>query len=161
MEKNTLKLHLVVSETVDLTNVYLCVMHHPLRSAETTPISYPVDEIHIMHNGILTKSFEFESSDMSDTIVDLTTIDLTTSQRVETLGFEKFIDVGFNEKVVYDLPIYDAMESWDFVVSKEPINVEDYIDSSQYLKFNENVFKRKKDLIEQEKRESVFKMFEP
>lgn len=145
-----LKFRLVLPEIVDTSpyNDFLlccCVMHHPIRSAMITPDSYPVDEFNVVHNGIVCgDSIKHKTKD-NDVIIKFANskcIDNNNSNEI-------IVDMQWDTKVSYSLPIMDAMESWDFIVSVECIDLDTYSDG--YIFYNGS-YKNRNDLEENKKR---------
>lgn len=132
--------------------VYCCVMHHPLRSCgpRTSDMDYPVDYIDINYNGLLKEQCVFETEKEKLSII---LNDISVEQN-DTTGIIN-LQAQWDEKVTYHLPIYDAMESWDFVFSRNPINVDRYLEGYVYRR--DNTYACEKDLIEWRRRYEKFR----
>lgn len=60
-KQKMLQFLLCLPEYTPETKIYGCIMHHPLKSAWITPTSYPVDKIHIVHNGLMEKQYTYKT----------------------------------------------------------------------------------------------------
>lgn len=121
------------------TTIYGCIMHHPLKSAWVTPTSYPVDEIHIVHNGLMEKQYTYKTKQ------DMVTITMTDACSLQiNRTAEIVLDAKWDTKITYHLPICDATESWEFVFSKKPIDERMYLGG--YVQKYENYYLCEDDL---------------
>ena len=122
-------------------------MHHPLRSAWITPTSYPVDEIRIMKNGLVKNQY-ICTTEKDMVIIRITDASSLKSNRPE----ETVLNAEWDTKITYHLPICDALESWEFVFSKKPIDEKMYLEGYVQSKLSENTFFCEKDLAESDER---------
>ncbi len=147
-KQEELKFRLTLPEYTVNTPVYCCIMHHPKRSAivnsnnyrtmlptnssSLSHYSYPVDKFYVVYNGIMDDVNKYESENGDITVVSISNVtEAYTGDSNETV-----INVCWDTKVTYLLPITDAIEVWDFVVSMEPINVEKYTSRYSALPMN-------------------------
>lgn len=129
--------------------VYCCIMHHPQRTAWITPTSYPVDYMYISYNNLLKEQCVYETETEKWSVI-LNNIHSVQKDNPKVNN----IQAKWDEKVSYHAPIYDAMESWDFIFSKTPIDVDRYLEG--YVHQYDKKYALEKDLIESEKRKEEF-----
>ncbi len=155
-----LKFHLVLPKFEDNSYnhhpLYCCVMYHPRRSAIVTPNSYTDDGFYVVHNDIVHSD---SISINHPTINNIVTIEFSNSKYIDNNNSNEIIvNMQWNTKVSYSLPLIDSIESWDFVVSEAPINsdIDAYCDGYYCLPVNfdghwELVYICDKDLAENQK----------
>lgn len=137
-----------ISDYHEQEDIYCCIMHHPLQSACFTPTSYPVDYAHIAYNGLLKTPYLYEDDNMIYTLyIEVNQADPKCRECVA-------IDASWDEIAKYNLPIFDAMESWDFIFSKSPIDPDLYL--GEYKHQYDNIYARKSDLLESKRRQRLF-----
>ena len=133
-------------------SVYGCVLHHPQRCARTMWIgdNIPLDQIHIVHNGIVPARFQLRTE------TDVVAISLTNEKsegnsesfemvehgkykfRVPKRHYEIPIDAQWDTLSTYDVPISDVYESWEFIFSKDSICLDPYLGG--YLQTGKDTF---------------------
>lgn len=138
--------------------LYFCMMYHPIRSACFTPTFYPVDKVCIIYKGLLREKYiynaEHEPFLKDEWVVILSDTNVAAIEGTEVID----IKAEWDKVVAYNFPIYDASESWNLIFSKDPINEIIYLD--EYIQQGDNVYARKKDLLEQKKRnENLYRFF--
>ena len=122
---------------------YVCVVHHPIRSAWRTPLTPPsVDTARVVFNGVLECGLHtFFDEEASRPFIDKGGADERASLEYRFwIDFDVLDDgvcvrYGFNgldntvedfrdgELNTYCMPICDAMEEWEFAISQHPIDV--------------------------------------
>lgn len=126
--------------------VYCCIMHHPLRSAWVTPGYYPVDDVHIVYNGLVEEQYIYETEKEKWKII------LSDVRNIEDKDLDIInIEGQWDKKISYRPIIYDADESWDFVFSKEMINENIFL--NEYVHQYGNVYSRESDLNKSKERD--------
>lgn len=137
--------------------IHFCMMYHPLRSACFTPTFYPVDEVCIIYKGLLKEQYIYNAEQglflKDEWIVVLSDTNIAAIKDVEAID----IKAEWDKVAVYNSDVCDALESWDFIFSKNPIDANMYLD--EYIQKTDNMYARKKDLIEQKKRNEKLQRF--
>lgn len=105
---------------IDINHCYICVLHFRCISAWITPMSHPVKKYAVAYNGKYNNAF-LECMD------DKKKIRIKADREELTLEFDTYTEkmpYSINEVCKYNVPVYDAMESWAFIISDAPIQNE-------------------------------------
>lgn len=115
---------------------YCCIVHHPLRTAMITPFSHPVDKIYVIYNGLFNSRVKTEKYKLI----------LKMNSNVKLNQANINIQAKWDQIAKYQLPICDAMESWDFIFSKSEMAIDSHF--CEYEHLYDNVYVRKSDMLE-------------
>lgn len=108
----------------DRIDVYICVIHHRLKN-EFSHISSKNNVVFIAYCGkIYLNSLDCydENNHISVKInKDLSSLLINYKNDYKELSYE------FNQLIKYDVLLYDAMESWDIIISDSEIDFREYL----------------------------------
>ena len=131
---------------VDINNCYICVLHFRCISAMITPMSHPVQEYVFVYNGKYKNDYLKCNDDESEIRVKIDSKEITLEFYTHT---EK-MSYSINEVCQYHVPIYDAMESWAFIISDAPIQNELFM--PDYQQSDDGIYYNIKDMQENKNR---------
>lgn len=137
-------------QTVDINTCYICVLHFRCISAWITPMSYPVQKYAVVYNG----KYENDFLECYDNQEKLRIIVNNEELILEFDSYTKKLPYTANEVCAYRVPISDAMESWEFIISDAPIQHEAFI--SGYQLKNDGLYYNTEDMQEHERRKNSF-----
>ena len=130
----------------DINNCYVCVLHFRRINTWITPRSHPVKEYVVVYNGEYNNDF-LECTD------DGNKIRIKANRKAIILEFNNHtekIAYSINKVCSYHVPIYDARESWSFIISDSPIQHELFIPG--YQRKDDSIYYNIEDMQEAKKK---------
>lgn len=102
------------------TLCYACIIHNRLISAIISPVSYPVEKFAVAFCGRIENKVVKCQDDGTRLVVKIT--DNKLYLKLDSMNVQ--MDYEKEKMIKFQLPIYDAMESWEFFISDSQIDCE-------------------------------------